>query len=262
MFNVIQKKIRQNNTIIFRFKNNFIKCPFCFGSLREMIIEKNKINFVRKDIHFSRHLLDYRYIFLYCSITPEMSPLDVSHDSFLIKLYFENAFLRKDEWQLRKVADLIEWKFLANFIKQHELDNDNLIRKFVENIKMPQSSSHGDFYQDNILVKNNQLFFIDWSRYCKVSSRYFDLIDYYLYSKKYTPNEGWMDVWNREFKIARESIFGIPMTYNIYLSYGLWKTAMEISVLYRFKRLNKNKCKKYLNYIKKFYANKLYYTDL
>jgi len=243
-----EKVIRDNKIIILKIKNNVFKIPFSVSSAKEMMTEKERIKQAKNDSFFSQYLPVYKF-FSIIQIIPYM---DSSHEdyNFYIKKYFEKSFSESLNWERVKLSGLIDNYFLE-FIEKYVLKEYSFFHDYLEKNSLPLSSSHGDFHEGNILFYGNKLYFIDWSRYNKHSSRYFDLYDYYIFSKK---NKGtsWIKIWEEEFNLEKKKILGVSVNRNYLLTYGIWKVSEDLRVLKLGNKLNKFKIKKYLNFIKIF----------
>ncbi len=189
-------KKRDNKTFILKTRNKIVKIPYSFGSWKEIERERKCISQIKNDSHFSNYLLDYKY-FLGCPITKYIHP--VKMDDELAKEYFKKAFWEINSWRSKEIKYLVEAGIFLNFVLGHAPSHYKIIKDFLASFKMPCSSAHGDFNKDNILNDNGQLYFIDWSRYGVESSRHFDLIDFYIFSKKKS-NQSWIEAANETFR--------------------------------------------------------------
>lgn len=248
MFNVVKIKKRGNRTFVFRLGNKIIKIPYSLGSWKEIQHEKACIEQVKNDPHFSNYLLEYKYIFG-CPVTRYVNSFAEQDDSELIKKYFQKAFQNANFWQKKELKFLLEADIFLNFVLRHTPDYHQPLKNFLDTIEAPQSSVHGDFSKGNILVNDRELYFIDWSRYKLNSSRHFDLIDFYIFSKKRS-DQSWIEAWEREYKSYQAEIFGIENSRKYFLGYGIWKVSHELKSLKSLNLLNRYKIKKYTNFIK------------
>lgn len=243
-------KIEKRNTKVFiiKTKNKVIKFFFSVKSWQEARAERLAIEKVKKDPHFSLYLLEYKYIFG-CGITTRLLPLKEARESEeLIKKYFQKAFRGSDSWQKTTLIYLTDNNFFSDFMEKYAAEAHGLIMDFMKSYKISISSAHSDFHEKNILADNKKLYFIDWSRYRLKSSRYFDLLDFYIYSrgKKYEP---WMQVWAREYNQGKDAILGIKLPKECFLAYAIWRTVEELKKLAAENGLDKYKRKKYLKFI-------------
>lgn len=241
-------KIEKRNTKVFiiKTKNKVIKIPYTFNSWKEIQKERVVIGEIREDIGFSPHLLEYKYIFG-CPITARLSPIKEA-DNGLVEKYFQKAFADSEKWEKRPLRYLLDSDFFLNFVLKHIPDSYNRLVKFLDAVRIPQSSSHSDFHQKNILKKVDRLYFIDWMRYKGNSSKYFDLLDFYIYQKgkKYEP---WMEAWSREYNQISDAIFGVKISKEYFLAYAAWRVSEELKKFALENALDKYKYKKYVNFI-------------
>ena len=238
---------RDTKTFVFKIKNKIIKAPISFGAYKEMQREKLVVKRAENDPHFFQYILKYKY-FLGTSITPYSRPFNNKTDEELIEKYFKKLFADKKKWINKKLKYLLRAEVFLNFIKKNVSEDYDFWKKFLNYSQMPQSSIHGDFHQDNILVRDNQLYFIDWSRFKNKASRYFDLIDYCLQSDSKSWMALWLDQANRGFD---KKIYGIEVSAKQWLAYAVWKTADEIFILKLRSKFSQHKKEKYLNFVKK-----------
>jgi hypothetical protein len=241
-------KIEKRNTKVFmiKTKNKVIKIPYALNSWKEIRKERAIIKEVQKDISFSSHLIEYKYIFG-CPITARLSPIK-EVDNGLVKKYFQKAFSDSERWEKKPLRYLLDLDFFLDFVPKYIPDSYNRLVKFLDSIQIPRSSAHSDFHQKNILVKNGKLYFVDWSRYKQNSSKYFDLLDFYIYQKgkKYEP---WMQVWSREYNQIPDAIFGVKISKEYFLAYGVWRTVEELKKFVVENGMDKYKRKKYAVFI-------------
>lgn len=237
--------IRDTKFSILKIGKYVIKIPCSFAALREAKVETENTQKARKDLFFSLFLPRHKYFFG-IKATPYLNLfIDAPNWRNLIEDYFSAAFKDSELWEKKELKKLIDLKYFFKFIKDYIPDSHDWWNDYLEKTNVVSSSSHGDFHADNILVKNNKLFFIDWIRYRKISSRYFDLIDFYIFYKK-KEKESWMEIWQN--KVDLRNIFGISIDKNNWKSYGIYKTAEELKTIYLRGDL-KYKRKKYINFI-------------
>ncbi|OIO06496.1 hypothetical protein COX67_02200 [Candidatus Falkowbacteria bacterium CG_4_10_14_0_2_um_filter_36_22] len=243
------KFIRDTKFSILKVGRYVIKIPFSFAALREAKTEAENVQEAEKDLFFSLFLPPYKY-FSVIKVIPYLS-LFTDNPSWqnLIENYFAAAFKDSKLWEKKRIKDLSDFRYFLRFIKEYDFESYNWWENYLDNLKISSSSAHGDFHIDNILTENNKLFFIDWARYRPLSSRYFDLMEFYIFSKK-KEKESWMNAWQEEFGLSE--IFKININRSHWNAYGIWKTAEELKTIYLRKGLYKYKCKKYIEFIEKF----------
>ncbi|TSC92208.1 MAG: hypothetical protein CEN91_532, partial [Candidatus Berkelbacteria bacterium Licking1014_85] len=178
-------KIEKRNTKVFiiKTKNKVIKIPYTPKSWKENQQEMAVIKEVQEDPHFFSYLLEYKYIFG-CPITRRFSPIKESRENKrLVRKYFQKAFQDAGAWGKKPLRYLLDADFFLDFILKSVPASQYCLARFIDTNRVPQSSAHSDFHQKNILAEGDKLYFIDWSRYKRNSSRYFDLLDFYVYLK-------------------------------------------------------------------------------
>ncbi len=237
---------RDNKTCVLKLGNRIIKIPYSAGSRREVSAERKRLREAGADSHFSDYLLAYKYIFG-CPATSCLSP--VIGDDHLIEEYFHRAFADSASWKPEKIKFLLPADVFLLFVLKYVPGKRRCLEEFLNAFKMPCSSAHGDFNRDNILSAGHKLYFIDWSRYSFRSSRYFDLIDFYIYDKKIDQGGSWIEVWRQECEKHNGEIFGIRFPREYFFGYGIWKAAQELKALAFLKLDNRYKQKKYINFI-------------
>ncbi|MCD4705355.1 hypothetical protein K8R66_04755 [bacterium] len=237
--------IRPSGFSILKFTNYAIKMPWSISAIQEIKMEKKNLQIVQGDKHFSKYTIKYKIFFL-VQIMPYLNK--ASKDT-KIELYFKQAFQDEQKWKLKILKNTINHIYFLNFIKKYFKNYLNFWKKYLNTQFIKSSSCHGDFHSENVLVKDKKLFFIDWTRYNSSASRYFDLIDYYIFLKKST-EESWMDFWIKLFLSKINSLFDIEINRKYLLAYAIWKTTEELKTLYLRKDLSKYKIKKYIKFIK------------
>jgi hypothetical protein len=246
MFKNLNIEKRNTKVFIVKTKSKVIKIPYAFNSWKEIQKERAVIGDVKKDSFFSSYLLEYKYIFG-CPITARFSPIK-EIKSGLIEKYFQKAFADSEKWETKPLRCLLDSDFFLDFISKHIPNVHSRLAKFLNDVGMPQSSAHNDFHQKNILVKSGKLYFVDWSRYKQNSSRYFDLLDFYVYAKgeKYEP---WIEAWSREYNQIPDAIFGVKISKEYFLAYAVWRVSEELKKFALENALDKYKQKKYIRFI-------------
>jgi len=243
-------EIKRGNTktFILCFGKWVIKIPYTFGTWQELQREKLAIEKVKSDPYFSSFLLDYKYFFGY-PITNRLPVFkNEGGNKLLIKKYFQSAFREADSWPVKSFKDLLDTEIFFDFISKNKPASYNFWQDFLKANLLPQSSSHGDFNENNILVDGGRLYFIDWSRYRHSSSRYFDLIDFYIYSQQGN-GQSWIDAWKKEANFSLKAIEGIEIKPELFMAYAVWKVSQEIRALSVMRAFNQHKRKKYFNFI-------------
>lgn len=249
------KIIRDSRVSIFNIKNRVFKIPLSVAAIREIAMEKEKISEAKNDPHFSPFLPDYKY-FLFIQNIPYYSTVEnCSNFDKKIRNYFGLAFSEKQSWPLQKLEKLIDSRYFLKFISDNFPEKINIWEGFLKKIRLPESSCHGDFYPDNILIDKDRLFFIDWTRYSLNSSRYFDLIDYDIFSRK-DGSRKWSEFWLEQYQLKSNSTQGVEITSEYLLAYAIWKIAEEIKTLNLRNKFSMQKAKKY-QYLINFLSNEI-----
>ncbi|MFA4941247.1 MAG: hypothetical protein WC582_01440 [Patescibacteria group bacterium] len=247
--------MRDSQTAIIRLKRKVLKIPLSFSACKEIIREKKNFPEVLRDSHFSKFFLKGCFLGGIILCNPYLRPAKrESGDIDLIKKYFKMSFRDFRDWEIKKIKEIIEYKYFLDFVFENIAEDQSFWSDYLLRIGIPCSSSHGDFHLDNILLKDNNLFFIDWIRYRKFSSRLFDLIDFYIFYNK-NSSQSWMDFWFEEFRLDREIIYDIEIEKNYFLAYAVWKVSEELKTLVLRGKLSKQKRKKYINFLKEIKNN-------
>lgn len=239
--------IRETKFSVLIIGKYVLKVPFSLFALRELRMEAKNIIKAKKDPFFSFFVPQSKYFFI-VKVAPYLDLLinNLCRER-LIGEYFKFAFKDSSGWEKKSLKETIDSEYFLKFIKDYLPESYNWWKNHLEYLKVASSSAHGDFHLDNIAVKDNKLFFIDWIRYRSLSSRYFDLLDFYIFSKK-KEKESWMEVWRKE--ACSQEVFGVNIDRDNWMAYGIWKTAEELKTIYLRKDL-KYKRKKYINFINK-----------
>lgn len=248
--NILGDKIkRDTNNIILRINNRVYKIPVSCGAFEEIKRERKRIKTAKDDPDFLKYIPDYKKLFFVQS-SPYYRELSICEkNKEIIIEYFKQAFWGAENWPKIKLNKIIN-SCLFDFINNYLFQDKEYWESIMENISMPLSSSHGDFYIENILIKENRIFFIDWSRYNNYSSRYFDLLDYYIFSEK-KKDVSWTEELLKKSNENLNSIYKIKIAKDYFYAYALWKVAEEINILKVRKRFNEYKIKKYIVFLKK-----------
>lgn len=244
-----KKIIRDSKVAILKIRERVLKIPLSTFACREILREKNIFPEIKKDVHFSRYLLESNFLLGFILCNPYLRPAEKSsNDARLLKEYFKFSFANVYSWPLEVLKKVVDCRYFLKFILEKIPEDYNFWLQYLEQEKISQSSSHGDFHLDNVLVGEGRLFFIDWIRYGRSSSRYFDLVDFYIfYNKDYL--QPWMDFWLEEFNKGREDLFGVKIKREYFLAYAVWKISEELKTLNLRHNLNKQKSKKYVNFL-------------
>lgn len=244
-----KKIIRDSKVIILKAKKRVFKIPLSLFACKEILREKKNLTDVKEDNHFSNFLLDGYFLGGIMLCNPYLRPAERdTEDMSLIKEYFKFSFRNSQDWKLESLEKVIEHKYFSNLVSEGILEDKIFWSEYLAEKMIPGSSSHGDFHLDNILVEEEKLFFIDWIRYSGHSSRYFDLIDFYIfYNKK--DRQPWMDFWLEEFAKDRGELFGIKVRKEYFSAYAIWKVSEELKTLNLRNNLNEQKSKKYVNFL-------------
>jgi len=240
--------IRPSGNIILASKKQYFKIPWCLYSYRENLSEIEKIILAEKDSHFSQYLPVWKNFKPILKIE-RLYKIRKENLSFIVTSYFKESFKKKKDWQLKELKELISLKSLELFISDNQNQKSVKIVEICSKINLPTSSIHGDFHPENIMIdKEKKLKFIDWTRYNSSSSRFFDLIDYSVFSQK-DSNERWFDQWKKLYKIQPAKLFEIDIKKEYLTAYALWKISEELKTLYDRRMLNKYKIKKYQKFL-------------
>jgi len=238
---------RDTKVFILKIGRWVVKIPLSAGAIKEIAQERLLLNQVKKDHYFSEYVLEYKY-FLGLPIISYLPVFKIDKNEGLIKGYFKKYFQNVDDCAWKELKLLIDAKNFLNFIFANIRDDYKFWEIFLNKYKFPQSSAHGDFNQDNILVEDNKLYFIDWSRFSSSRAKHFDLIDFYIFSKR-RDKESWIETWKRELNKGTINIFSIKVDETHFISYAVWKIADELKILILRNSLNQFKCKKYISFI-------------
>ena len=243
------KLLRDSGALVFGQGGRMFKIPIMPAVFTEMKLEKDNFFQVKKDIFFSNYLIDVKFIG-FIQITPRLTELEKNDgEAEIIRKYFYSAFAGRDDWPRETLLNLIPgdyfFRFLSEEKKGEEVDH---WKDFFNGIFLPKSSCHGDFHAENVLLKDKKLYFIDWTRYEASSSRYFDLIDFFIFSQK-EQGEGWMSFWKKALNTNPGELYGIEIIKDYLIAYAFWKISQELKTLYQRKKLSRQKGKKYLVFL-------------
>ena len=237
--------VRGTGVSIVRYNDNVLKIPFSSRAFSEIYSERHILKNIEMDLHFCPYLPEYRY-YGPLLITDFMRDV-VADDMSLIEKYFSSAFYDVDSWKKEPLSRIIKWDVLSNFMQLTNVDQRKC-HDFIHNNDIKSSSVHGDFCKKNILINNESLFFIDWSRYKLRSSRFFDVISFYIEEKR--NGSKWTDKLIQILESSNlNSIYSIEIPVKYFLYYGLWRLCDELVYV----NLNLNKRRKYVKFITELY---------
>lgn len=229
--------IRLTNVLIIKTKNWVFKAPLTIGSFRELRLEIKCLRTAINDEFFKKHTPRFKSLY-FILITEKLRGFDVLTQAgrkIIIVSYFLEAFKNSGEWNTVKLKEIVELKAIRRYYKDKRLD------KLLE-LPVKESTSHGDFHNDNIFTRNQRdVSLIDWNRY-GVASRYFDLLDYYIINQ----GGAWIDIWKQNTEI--KTICGIDIS-DHYIPYAIWKVGKELKLFKMRGKLNEVKIKKYIDFL-------------
>ena len=222
-----------------------IKIPYTPGAFREALRERRKIKEVKNDPFF-RHFLPH-YIFVGpISSTISLPLFSASTDTLLIDAFFNNAFYDCTSWKLTPLDRLVDPIFFE-FMRKNNI-NDTMWLKFTSTNFIPESSAHGDLHAKNILIEDGQVRLIDWSNYSVRSSRYFDLINFYVTQ----PERSWIHLLERLYNtptmIPSFGQFGV--TLSLLTAFAIWRTGKELRELIAFHNMDSRAIYKYTVFLR------------
>lgn len=242
--------LRQSGNIIAETGNWYFKIPWRFHNWGENLKEQENLKLAKKDNHFGRFVPDHKRLGPVIKIE-KLEKISENGLSSLLIPYFKESFKNKENWSVKELQELVAIKDLKLFLSG--IEDKKVLGKILEicqTEKMPSSSNHGDFHPENILIDTNEnLKFIDWTRYNENSSLYFDLIDYFIFAQK-GDEEIWFDYWRTLFQKQPEKLLEIEINEKHLTAYAIWKISEELKTLYQRKMLNKHKIKKYKKFLK------------
>ena len=242
----VNKISRPSRNLIFPIGKFFFKIPTSITAYKENVVEKNKIELIKSDDHFSKYLPKFNFM---GGIIISERLKRIETGSPLIANYFKKAFGMRDSWPEKSTAEFLTIKELKGNYQTKPLFNELAAK--MSKIKIPTSSMHGDFHKGNVLQnESGKLFFVDWIRYSAQSSRYFDLIDYYIFNSDKSTGS-WMNAWKDICSKDIKELYGVKIRKEMIFSYGLWKAQEEIKTLFfRKKEMNVYKDKKFTDFFR------------
>jgi len=233
---------RWMEAIILRLDGLVFKIPRTFGACHESWREKRLVEEAKRDDFFNKFIPKYRFLGPII-ITDFME--NVEKEDKLLDEFFVKAFVNQDSWPLAPLSELIENETFLSFVNKY-CDHKNYWENVLRNVKIGRSSIHGDFYIKNVLKAGTKLFLIDWTNYRASSSRYFDLIDFFIISD----NVSWTtEIFNIFDNQRVKKIIGRDISKEIFIGYCIWKTTKELRELDSYKRLKLDKIRKYQNFL-------------
>ena len=243
-----QQIIHQNRCLVLSLAGTVWKIPISPLTWAEAGLEKNIIGEVTKDAHFSKYLPSYKFL-LNIATTAYMKNLaKIGRQEYEMNNYFKQAFFQNSQWPISTLYSLPDIRHFEDFVKGYLPDQLQFWKEILEKLAVRKSSSHGDFHMEHIMVDSERLYFIDWVLYSVNSSRYFDLINFWIFSQK-TAGEPWMEIWKKYVAEPPVEIHGIQISAPNFQAYAIWKVAVEVKLLKMRNRLNEQKQRKYLNFI-------------
>ena len=209
---------RSGKNILCVAKKFVLKLPTNINSYKNLLKNKNNIIEAKKDLHFHNYTPSSFYLF-FIEWTKKYDESYLNRKSQFIQKYKKKFLYLKNK---NKNVKIIKCKFFQNFLtlcKYKNIRNKITLKFFNKTIIL--SACHGDFYYKNILKSEGNYVFIDWDKYEKNASIYFDFINYDIFSKElYKGN--WYKVWKRNYKQFQKNY---P---KIYLDlYVIWKISSE-----------------------------------
>lgn len=242
---------RPSGNIIVGVGNWYVKIPRRIRALGENRTEIKNLRLALKDFHFSSHVPRHKAFGPMIAIE-RLSSFSIKDQSSIMDIYWKKSFRDIGTWPPCFLENIIESRTLKQFT--NSLDDINLqdwIHLKCKTVIMPKSSSHGDFHPENILVDiDKRLKFIDWTRYSIESSRYFDVVNYLIFSQK-RGETLWFDYWNELYARYPGKFYNLEIAKAYFLGYALWKISKELQTLYERRTLDKYKIKKYRVMLKK-----------
>ena len=246
MFKVLGKKFKRgSNFSVFKIGHRVYKLPLVPAAVRELKIEMENIKTARQDLHFQNYLPPYQFNQFMISLPYYQSIILDSSDQSLVLDYFKNAFNEFQDWPEVSLSQVINCTYLLDFIKKNLDDKLEMWQNYLSTQKISSSSMHGDFHWENILIKDKILFFVDWVRYQKTGSRFFDLVDFAVFARK-KPADAWFEGWQQLSQIYPNHLYNVAVTQDEIMAYSIWKIAEELKTLNLRKKLDGQKTKKYL----------------
>ena len=243
-----QKLIRDNRCLVVSTGKTVWKLPLFITGWREADLERRMITAVRQDPHFASYLPSYKFV-SYISRTPYMASVLVHpQKEQLMKTYFKKAFAGSAEWPAVPLRVLPDLASFTDFLRKQTNENMEFWNETLDSLLVPRSSAHGDFHLDHVFLDGDHIRFIDWTLYNSDSSRYFDLINYWIFSQK-MGKESWMEIWKKHSASPPAEIFSVPISQDEYKAYAIWKVAVEVKLLNLRNRLDERKQKKYASFI-------------
>lgn len=247
------KSIRSHtDSIIFIFGGRVLKLPLTFGALRELRLGEAGRIAAKNDPFFSRFVLPER-LAGFVRFSHFASPLkkNPQHES-LVASYFQDAFSQAGAWPRVPLAKSFGSQCFLNFIAGRFLSSAKFWHDYLAEGTIAESSCHGDFHQENILILKGQLKFTDWPLYDAHGSRYFDLINYYIFSAKGA--DSWIKYWQKIISDPPKKIIEVSIPNEYWFFYAIWKIGAEAAILKIRGKFSAEKIDKYASFVPKLTA--------
>jgi hypothetical protein len=231
----------QMNYLVSRVFNWVYKIPFSLGAFHELGREKQNLGLAQKDEFFSQHVPVYKVVGGVLKVK-YMDHINTSPRHLaLINKYFSQAFKDYHLWQNIPIEELIDSELLSRTL---DAEVFSTFASILTLISVPLSSAHGDFHSGNIFVNDGSIYIIDWPNYNKKSSRYFDLIQYYIMVNGYlTWFEGIKALLNDKDQVLE--LNGVKVSKQIIFAYGVWQLASDIELIISYGWVTEKKRMKY-----------------
>lgn len=234
---------KSSNYLFLITKKFTLKIPTTLNSYKNLLQNQLNISCAKNDI-FYKNFIPKTYLFLIFEYSKTYEESCLNQKSIFIKK-LKKIFLSKPK---RKIK-LINFEFYRYFLKiPFKQSFKNKLNKNFFNRSIELSSCHGDFYYKNILKLKNEFKLIDWNKFEKNSSAYFDFINYDIFSKEFY-NGNWYKVWKNRYNVLLNNY---PKLYvDLYV---IWKISSEARTQKNSSRLL-NKINRILNDYTKYLTN-------
>tara|TARA_B110000977_G_scaffold682_1_gene979 strand:- start:30323 stop:31057 length:735 start_codon:yes stop_codon:yes gene_type:complete len=238
---MVNIKYNKSTSNLFIFtKNKFFKVPLSLPALKSIINEINNYKIVGKDQFFNKFLPEIKS-FKYFFSLKKKSNISYNDERIFFRKFI-NSISYKNE-KKKKLIDIDHYESIIQFVKKHNNRNISQLNLFLEINKIYISSSHGDFYKNNIVKEKKNYFLIDWPLYSKESNIIFDLINFKIFSSKYYKNNWY------EFIKKNKKHFLKFLEIKYLKIFVLWKISNEIKSM----NMNNYKVNKYKIIIDDFF---------
>ena len=232
--------------LFFFTAKKFYKIPINFKAYQNLLIEKKKIEKVKKDRIF-RNFLN-KEIFFIIKISDRCKNFDFKKNNNFLKKY-ENLFKFIKRVKKNKVIKTLFFKNIITLLNNEHFLLKKILKTF-SSISINLSSCHGDFYYKNILENDNKKLLIDWNNFQNDASYYYDLINYIVFSKKKYFGS-WYNSWKKNNKYL---LIKYPKKY--VHTYVLWKISTDMNSQQLDCRLKMKMVNILKDYIKFIYIKK------